>query len=80
MVEITWQEIEEFQEQLKKIIDKSPDKDLRFIDFLCSEESMESMKLFYKVYFAKHRKPLITECWIELKVNLKQSIRLHPSN
>jgi hypothetical protein len=54
MVNFTSKEIDEFYEQLMKIYSKkSPDKELRFIEFLISEESKVCMKLFYRLNFDK---------------------------
>ncbi|MGZ7108722.1 MAG: hypothetical protein ACXVHS_05045 [Methanobacterium sp.] len=60
MVDLTWEEIEEFQEQLKKL-NKNPDITNKWIEFLTSKENIESMKLFYKVYFEKRDEVLSRE-------------------
>ncbi|MGZ7160531.1 MAG: hypothetical protein ACXVHR_08650, partial [Methanobacterium sp.] len=60
MVDLTWEEIEEFNKQLKKL-NKNPDINNKWTEFLTSKESMESMKLFNKVYFEKRDEALSRE-------------------
>ncbi|MGZ7117690.1 MAG: hypothetical protein ACXVHS_09640 [Methanobacterium sp.] len=74
MVDFKWEEIEEFQKQLKKIKEKSPDKDLRFIEFMLSEESKESMGLFYKIYFERKDEPMSDEELEELKTDFENKL------